>query len=81
MRSTFTACGTSPSMISDASVPPQKNTKVKAPSYPTASAISGVRVKSSSVSPGKPTMMSVVRATSGTCSRMRATRSRYRSRV
>ena len=38
---------------------------VKAPSKPTSSATSSVSAKSASVSPGKPTMMSVVIAQSG----------------
>ena len=48
---------------------------VKAPSKPTSSTTSSVSAKSASVSPGKPTMMSVVIAQSGTCSRISATRS------
>ena len=54
--------------------------KVNAPSKPTSSQTSSVSWKSASVSPGKPTMMSVVSAMSGLCSRISATRSRKRSR-
>jgi len=54
--------------------------KVNAPSKPTASQTASVSAKSASVSPGKPTMMSVVSAMSGLCSRISATRSVNRSR-
>ena len=60
-----------------ASVPRRgEKMNVNAASYPTSSTTSSVSRKSASVSPGKPTMMSVVIAASGTCSRIIATRSR-----
>ena len=77
MRSTLIGWGTIPSVSSAASVPRRgEKMNVKAPSKPTSSTTESVSSKSASVSPGNPTMMSVVRAQSGTCSRMSATRSR-----
>ena len=54
---------------------------VKALSYRTHSTTSSVCRKSSSVSPGKPTMTSVPSARSGMAARSRSTRARYRSGV
>jgi hypothetical protein len=60
-----------------ASVPRRgEKTKVKAPSYPTCSTTSRVSAKSASVSPGKPTMMSVVNVTPGIAARSPARMSR-----
>ena len=62
-------------MISAASVPRRgEYMNVNPSTKPTSSDISSVGAKSSSVSPGKPTMMSVVIAGSGTRSRISATR-------
>ena len=55
--------------------------KVKALSYFTLRTTSRVSSKSSGVSPGKPTMMSVVMAMSGISLRMRSASSRYCSLV
>ena len=50
--------------------------KVKALSNPARSTTASVAAKSSSVSPGKPTMMSVDTAISGIAARMRSSQSR-----
>ena len=58
-----------------------KEMKVKALVKPTCSTTSRVWAKSSSVSPGKPTIISVVMAASGTYLRMSLIKSRYFSLV
>ena len=69
-RSRTTSGSTKSSAIPAASVPSLgENTKVYALSNSAAAATSSVRSKSSSVSPGKPTMMSVVTAKSSIASR------------
>src|SRR5256886_2754445 len=69
-------------VISAAGVPGRgENTNVYAASYAASSTTSSVRRKSSSVSPGKPTIRSVVTARSGSASRAAASFRRYRSAV
>jgi hypothetical protein len=76
-RRSLTGWGTSSGQPA-ASVPGRgEYLKMNALSYRTRSISAHVASKSASVSPGKPTMMSVERATSGTSSRRRAMFARY----
>ena len=80
IRSPFVSSGTW-SGIEAASVPWRGlKTNVKALSKPASSTTSRVSAKSRSVSPGNPTMRSVVNARSGIAARILSTRARYRSR-
>src|SRR6185437_445557 len=80
-RSPATSSGTA-SLIRTAGVPSRgEYLKVYASSKPTLSTRSRVSQKSASVSPGNPTMMSVVRPRPGRARRNASTTSTYRSRV
>ena len=58
-----------------------ENLNVNASSNPTSRTALSVSSKSSSVSPGNPTMTSVVSPSPGIAARSRATQSKYSSRV
>ena len=83
MRSAATSSGTVSSGGSLVAGVPSRNEKMKvnASANPTSRTALSVSAKSSSVSPGNPTMTSVVSERSGMASRRRATQSRYCSRV
>ena len=81
-RSLFTSSGTSSFISLSAGVPGRgENLKPKSEVKPTSSTRLKVCAKSSSVSPGKPMMMSVDMVIPGRAARSRRARSTYSARV
>src|ERR1035438_1592069 len=80
-RRAFSASGIASSIVSDGVFGLGEYLKAKTASYPTSSSRPSVSAKSASVSPGKPTMTSVVMLISRLVAFIHAMRSRYCSRL